>query len=226
VMDELDMLDAAKRFSNVQCVSQMALLQKQLAHLVHEVKEEDTIDRMQFEKAQVDAPRKQRQSNVTTISSPRESPHAATEYTPNAFLRTMGPHVSRIKHELSVVQDKLESMTEHWHEVAVYLGESSATPSDYALGLLHRFMLDVKLAYRALVSKGVIRATSIGSSTNVGDRIATVLGAATVLAQRQRNLEVTFPWAKVAYLQPTSVVRPGDRVVCRQFGRGIVTATR
>ncbi|RQM20282.1 hypothetical protein B5M09_010671 [Aphanomyces astaci] len=383
VVDDLDMLDAAKRVSNVACVSQMANLQKQLTHLVTELDEEDTWGRIQFEKAgQTNAPRRQQrvdpvgtkpggrggrgggghdalmamlrkrtgdpsqskeppangnekptgqhallfaairstrhepdekqitgetagstsdgshlvgnaankdEKSMAAVAStdkrpPARSPSAdllaairnrpqtvddadavpppppdklspspsaallsairnrparrrspppppsppplAAEYQPNAFIRSMQPHVARLQHDLRLVQEKIQSMTEHWHDVATYLGESPATPSEYALGLLHRFLLDVRAAHRVLVSKGLVPSSAMGRSSHVGDRIATIYGAATVLASRRRSVEVAFPWAKAAFLQPTSVLQPGDRVVCRQFGRGILTATR
>ncbi|RHZ11411.1 hypothetical protein DYB37_013518 [Aphanomyces astaci] len=359
VVDDLDMLDAAKRVSNVVCVSQTANLQKQLTHLVTELHEEDTWGRIQFEKAgQSNAPRQQqrvdpagtkqdgrggrgggghdalmamlrkctgdpsqskeppangkekptgqhallfaairstrhepdeKQTTSTTgetasstsdgshlvgnavnmneksmaaVAStdkrpPARSPSAdllaairnrsqtvddddavphpppdklspspsaallsairnrparrrspppppsppplAAEYQPNAFIRTMQPHVARLQHDLRLVQDKIQSMTEHWHDVATYLGESPATPSEYALGLLHRFLLDVRAAHRVLVSKGLVPSSAMGRSSHVGDRIATIYGAATVLASRRRSVEVAFPWAKAAY---------------------------
>ncbi|KAG9402759.1 Delphilin [Aphanomyces cochlioides] len=377
VVDELDVLGDAKRYSNVLCSSQFAHLQKQTNHLMHELQEEETNDRVLFEKAQAAEARKQRmglqtaalslpgnvplngesqgrqallaairrknESETTdddgatsskrsallsairkraepasdakenadaatapsrhmdrsalfasiraiqapskeksggneepaeasssrhallasirspprdaqprnysaalmaairqrpaTTESSNDGENAARAAKPsqeraaiyskanNPFLTVMEAHATKIQREMALLHEKMLSMGDHWHDVAVYLGESPAS-SEYALGLLHRFLLDVQVAYRLLVSKGLIQPLIAASPLHVGDRVATVYGAATVLALRRDKLDVVFPWAAQAFLTPASILRPGDRVLCRRWGRAIVTDTR
>ncbi|CAK5192049.1 unnamed protein product [Aphanomyces euteiches] len=380
VVDELNLLGEAKRYSNVLCSSQFAHLQKQTSHLIHELQEEETNDRVHFEKAQAADARKQRmgvqtaalngesqgktepgggrqallaairrknesettaaddtatslkrsallsaiQKRAEPASDAKENADAATapsrhldrsalfasiramqapskeksggneepaeanssrhallaairspprDVQPrnnsaalltairqrpatmessndgennvsraatssqdraamyskanNAFLTVLEAHATKIQREMALLHEKMISMMDHWHDVAVYLGESPASSSsEYALGLLHRFLLDVQVAYRLLVSKGLLQPLMAASPLHVGDRVATVYGAATVLALRRDKLDVVFPWAAQAFLTSASILRPGDRVLCRRWGRAIVTDTR
>ncbi|KAF0697834.1 Aste57867_11504 [Aphanomyces stellatus] len=172
-----------------------------------------------------------RSSKTTAQPDDVETPVPAATSRPtyskasNVFLTTMEAKLEQIRADVAHLQDNVASMEDTWHEVAIYLGESPAASSDYALGLLHRFLLDVKVAYHHLVARGVIP-IALFSLAGVGDRIATVYGAASVLARRPAALDVAFPWAKLAFLTPDSVLRPGDRVLCRRYGRAILTSTR
>ncbi|KAH9116238.1 hypothetical protein AeMF1_009815 [Aphanomyces euteiches] len=167
------------------------------------------------------------ENNVSRAATSSQDPAAIYSKANNPFLTVLEAHATKIQREMALLHEKMISMMDHWHDVAVYLGESPASSSsEYALGLLHRFLLDVQVAYRLLVSKGLLQPLMAASPLHVGDRVATVYGAATVLALRRDKLDVVFPWAAQAFLTPASILRPGDRVLCRRWGRAIVTDTR
>ncbi|EQC32337.1 hypothetical protein SDRG_10084 [Saprolegnia diclina VS20] len=142
------------------------------------------------------------------------------------FVTVMEKQAADIAEDLAKLQDDVTVMTEAWLQAAQYLGESPSSSSDYVLGLLHRFIMDVKVAYKLLVAKGHLPPAH-ASTTSVGDSIATVFGPAVVLAVRHAGaqIEVKFAWAQSAFLNPASILQPSDRVMCRLFGCGIVTAT-
>ncbi|KDO29283.1 hypothetical protein SPRG_05820 [Saprolegnia parasitica CBS 223.65] len=142
------------------------------------------------------------------------------------FVTVMEKQAADIAEDLAKLQDDVTVMTEAWRQAAQYLGESPSSSSDYVLGLLYRFIMDVKVAYKLLVAKGHLPPAH-ASTTSVGDSIATVFGPAVVLAVRHAGaqIEVKLAWAQSAFLNPASILQPSDRVMCRLFGCGIVTAT-
>ncbi|OQR88527.1 hypothetical protein THRCLA_10266, partial [Thraustotheca clavata] len=160
-----------------------------------------------------------RQPNKNVNSAP--APILVEEF---PFIEVLEQHAAKIYDDLTNLKDDVEVMSEVWKQLAMYFGESSAVSSDYVFNLLYRFVMDFKVAYKLLVSKGQLSYYN----RNVGDSIATSFGPAVVLAVRQggSKIEVKYPWADSAFLNPSCILHNGDIIMCRLFGVGIVTETR
>ncbi|OQR85521.1 hypothetical protein ACHHYP_11732 [Achlya hypogyna] len=159
-------------------------------------------------------------------AAPEPAPPATEIALP--FVVVMEAQACTIAEDLARLQDDVGVLNEVWHQAAVYLGEGPASSSDYVFGLLHRFIMDVKLALRLLAAKGLVPpANALSAPASVGNSVATVFGPGVVVAVRHggAQLEVRFPWAATGLLHPLSIIHPSNYVMCRQFGVGIVTET-
>ncbi|GLD94949.1 hypothetical protein PINS_up003574 [Pythium insidiosum] len=148
----------------------------------------------------------------------------------NKFVSTMREHVLRLKAAAEEVEAEVETMSSVWESTCIYLGENPAScASDYALGLLNRFILDVKVAKSLLARQGLkFTMDTFSQNADVGDVVLTKFGSGVITALRiaDGKVEVKYPWSQEAYVAPSSILGPGDSVRCRNLGIGIIRQTQ
>lgn len=195
--------------------------------------------------------------NVTNVSG--RTGISSEKYVPreynirSAYIPVMRNILMGMKSDIEDLELEMENLQSLWEATARYVGEEiSGTSSEYVFSLLHRFVLDVKVAKSLLFRKGMRFSTENGALhllpdarkefffksnvvkpnlaifAEVGSKVLTQFGCGIVTAMRlaDHRLEVSFRWSREAYLSPGVVLAAGALVRCRQFGVGIIRSTR
>nr|CCA20927.1 conserved hypothetical protein [Albugo laibachii Nc14] len=169
---------------------------------------------------------KVKENTSSALYHSAEQPMEPYDAERNPFLKNIGKKLSEIQALYEYIDLKVESMITAWEATARYFGEASTTSSDHVFFLLDRLILDMKTTQLKRHRQRSQHPT-FPANLEVGHQIVTKFGAGVVLTIRRsdRKIEVRFPWSQESFLQPTALLRTGDRVWCKTFGIGFIRET-
>ncbi|KAI9908403.1 hypothetical protein PsorP6_003955 [Peronosclerospora sorghi] len=172
---------------------------------------------------------REKNKDVTNGSSTDDLNVEPRQYqTKSKFILIMRERLLSIKRAFEEVEMEWETLRSVWGCTARYVAEDTSDSSPkYVFRLLHKFVLDVKVAKTLLFRTGLSCFTNVHTllpNAHVGSIVATKFGSGVITALRvaDERIEVKFPWSKEAYLSPSAILSVGSLVRCRHWGVGII----